>query len=159
MIPRLNAGKVAPAAYEALRGLEKYVRGTVEPRFLHLLKLRASQINGCAYCIDMHVKEALDDGEDAQRLHLLAAWRESPLFTDERERALLAWTEALTLLPQMGAPDADYEALKKHFTEAEIVNLTLAIGTINVWNRWAVAFRSPHPMGMDKRVHPPQKTA
>ena len=105
---------------------------------MHLLKLRASQINGCAYCIDMHVKEALDDGEDAQRLHLLTAWRESPLF-DERERALLAWTEALTLLPQTGAPDADYARLREHFSDADIVKLTVAIATINVWNRLNVA--------------------
>jgi AhpD family alkylhydroperoxidase len=90
MSPRLNPAKAAPDAYQAVLGLENYVKGAVEPRLLHLLKLRASQINGCAFCIDMHVKEALDDGEDAQRLHLLPAWRESPLY-DERERALLSW--------------------------------------------------------------------
>ena len=151
MSPRLNAPKVAPDAYKAVLALETYVKGAVEPRLMHLLKLRASQINGCAYCIDMHVKEALDDGEDAQRLHLLTAWRESPLF-DERERALLAWTEALTLLPQTGAPDADYAQLREHFSEADIVKLTVAIATINVWNRVAVGLRSQHPIGMDKRV-------
>ena len=121
--------------------------GTGEPRRLHLLKLRASQINGCAFCIGMHVKEALDDGEDPQRLHLLPASRESPLF-NERERALLA----LTLLSQTGAPDADYRRLREHFSEPEIVNLTAAIGMINLWNRWAVGFRSQHPIGMDKRL-------
>jgi len=151
MSPRLNAPKVAPDAYKAVLALETYVKGAVEPRLMHLLKLRASQINGCAYCIDMHVKEALDDGEDPQRLHLLTAWRESPLY-DERERALLAWTEALTLLPQTGAPDADYARLREHFSEADIVKLTVAIATINVWNRVAVGFRSQHPIGMDKRV-------
>ena len=130
---------------------------TASRKLLYLIKTRVSQINGCAYCIDMHVKEALDDGEDAQRLHLLSAWRESPLYND-RERALLAWTEALTLLPQTGAPDADYGRLREHFSEVEIVNLTAAIGMINLWNRWAVGFRAQHPVGMDKRVFPrPQK--
>src|SRR5437764_14582027 len=102
MSPRLNAPKVAPDAYKAVLALETHLKGAVEPRLYHLLKLRASQINGCAFCIDMHVKEALDDGEDPQRLHLLSAWRESPLYHD-RERALLAWTEALALLPQTAA--------------------------------------------------------
>ena len=151
MSPRLLPGKVAPDTYNAVRALETHLKGVVEPRLMHLLKLRASQINGCAYCIDMHVKEALDDGEDPQRVHLLAAWRESPLYND-RERALLAWTEALTLLPQTGAPDADYARLREHFSEAEIVPLTAAIGMINLWNRWAVGFRSQHPVGMDKRL-------
>jgi AhpD family alkylhydroperoxidase len=151
MSPRLNPGKSAPETYKAVLALEKHLKGAVEPRLMHLLKLRASQLNGCAFCIDMHVKEALDDGEDPQRLHLLSAWRESPLY-DERERALLAWTEALTLLPQTGAPDADFNRLREHFSEAEIVNLTAAIGMINLWNRWAVGFRSQHPLGMDKRV-------
>jgi AhpD family alkylhydroperoxidase len=151
MSPRLNPGKSAPETYKAVLALENHLKGVVAPRLLHLLKLRASQINGCAFCIDMHVKEALDDGEDAQRLHLLSAWRESPLY-DERERALLAWTEALTLLPQTGAPDADFNRLREHFSEAEIANLTAAIGMINLWNRWAVGFRSQHPVGMDKRL-------
>jgi AhpD family alkylhydroperoxidase len=151
MSPRLNPIKAAPEAYKAVLALEGYVRGAVDKKLLHLLKLRASQINGCAFCIDMHVKEALDDGEDAQRLHLLPAWRESPLYSD-KERAVLAWTESLTLLAQTGAPDSDYEAVRKHFSEAELVNLSVAIGMINIWNRWAVGFRSPHPVGMDKRV-------
>jgi AhpD family alkylhydroperoxidase len=153
MQARLNPGKAAPETYKAVVALENYLKGVVEPRLLHLVKLRASQINGCAFCIDMHVKEALDDGEDPQRLHLLSAWRESPLY-NERERALLAWTEALTLLPQTAAPDADYGRLREHFSEAEIVNLTAAIGMINLWNRWAVGFRSQHPIGMDKRLYP-----
>jgi AhpD family alkylhydroperoxidase len=151
MSPRLNPGKAAPETYKAVLALENHVKGVVPSRLMHLVKLRASQINGCAYCVDMHVKEALDDGEDPQRVHLLVAWRESPLY-DERERALLAWTEALTLLPQTGAPDADYARMREHFSEAEIVHLTAAIGMINLWNRWAVGFRSQHPVGMDKRV-------
>jgi len=151
MQSRLNPGKAAPETYKAVLALETHLKSVVEPRLYHLLKLRASQINGCAFCIDMHVKEALADGEDPQRLHLLSAWRESPLY-DERERALLAWTEALTLLPQTGAPDADYGRLREHFSEAEMVSLTAAIGMINLWNRWAVGFRSQHPIGMDKRL-------
>jgi AhpD family alkylhydroperoxidase len=151
MSPRLQPVKAAPETYKAVLALENHLKGVVEPRLLHLLKLRASQINGCAFCIDMHVKEALADGEDPQRLHLLAAWRESPLY-DERERAVLAWTEALTLLAQTGAPDADYGRLREHFSEVEIVNLTAAIGMINLWNRWALGFRSQHPVGMDKRL-------
>ena len=151
MQPRLNPAKAAPETYKAVRALNDFVNGNVDHKLLHLLKLRASQINGCAFCIDMHVKEALDDGEDAQRLHLLTAWRESPLYSD-KERAMLAWTESLTLVSQTGVPDADYEALRRHFSEAEIVNLTVAVGVINVWNRWSVAFRSQHPVGMDKRL-------
>ena len=151
MQPRLNPAKAAPETYKAVRALNDFVNGNVDHKLLHLLKLRASQINGCAFCIDMHVKEALDDGEDAQRLHLLTVWRESPLYSD-KERAMLAWTESLTLVSQTGVPDADYEALRKHFSEAEIVNLTVAVGVINVWNRWSVAFRSQHPVGMDKRL-------
>src|ERR1043165_2327234 len=151
MSPRLVPGKAAPESCKAVLALKIHLKSVVEPRLLHLLKLRASQINGCAFCIDMHVKEALDDGEDVQRLHLLAAWRESPLYSD-KERALLAWTESLTLVSQTGVPDADYAELRKHFSEAEIVNLTVAVGVINVWNRWSVAFRSQHPVGMDKRL-------
>jgi AhpD family alkylhydroperoxidase len=151
MQPRLNPGKAAPETYKAVLALENHLKSVVEPRLMHLVKLRASQINGCAFCIDMHVKEALDDGEDPQRLHLLSAWRESLLYND-RERALLAWTEALTLLAQTGAPDADFNRLREHFSEAQIANLTAAIGMINLWNRWAVGFRSQHPIGMDKRL-------
>src|SRR4051812_30645519 len=119
MAPRLNPVAAAPDAYKAVAALDKYVRGAVDKMLLHLVKLRASQINGCAFCIDMHVKEALDDGEDAQRLHLLSAWRESPLYTP-KERALLAWTEALTLLPASGTPDDVFVEMKKHFTDKEI---------------------------------------
>jgi AhpD family alkylhydroperoxidase len=151
MTPRLNPLKASPESYQAVSALEKHVRATVDKMLLHLLKLRASQINRCAFCIDMHVKEALDDGEDPQRLHLLPAWRETPIYS-EKERALLAWTEALTLLPDAGAPDEVFEGMKAHFTDAQIVELTVAVGMINLWNRWAVGFRSAHPVGMDKRV-------
>jgi AhpD family alkylhydroperoxidase len=106
--------------------------------------MRASQINGCAFCLHMHSKDARAAGETEERLYLLNAWRESSLYTP-RERAALAWTEALTLVAQTGAPDADYEGLKPHFSETEIVNLTLLIGLINSWNRMAVGLRSQHP--------------
>jgi AhpD family alkylhydroperoxidase len=149
MEPRLNAMKAAPDAFKAVMGLETYVRGSVDKMLLHLLKLRASQINGCAFCIDLHVKEALADGEDPQKLHLLAVWRESPIYS-EKERAVLAWTESLTRLPERGAPEPEYQSLREHFSEAEIVNLTVAIGVINVWNRWSVGFRSQHAVGMSK---------
>lgn len=151
MQPRMNPYKTAPETYKALKALNDFVNGNVDHKLLHLLKLRASQINGCAFCIDMHIKEALDDGEDLQRLNLLTAWRESPLYSD-KERAMLAWTESVTLVSQTNVPDADYEAMRKHFSEAEIVNLTVAVGVINLWNRWSIAFRSQHPVGMDKRV-------
>jgi AhpD family alkylhydroperoxidase len=146
MHERLNFGKVVPDAYKAVLGLETYIQKSgLERRFIHLVKLRASQINGCAYCVDMHVKEARHDGLSEQWINLLCVWRESPIY-DARERALLAWTEAVTLVAETRAPDADYAALREHFSDDEIVKLTLAIGTINVWNRLAVGFRSQHPV-------------
>src|SRR5882757_9211568 len=105
----------------------------------------ASQINGCAFCINMHTADARKNGETEQRLYLLNAWRESPLYTD-RERAALAWTEALTLIAETHAPDADYEAMRTQFSEAEAVNLTTLIGAINAWNRIAIGFRALHPV-------------
>jgi AhpD family alkylhydroperoxidase len=146
MAPRIkNPYGVAPAPIDALRGLETALKASgLEPRLMELVKTRASQINGCAYCIHMHATDARKAGETEMRLYLLSAWRESSLYTP-RERAALAWTEALTLLPQTGAPDADYDALKEHFSEAEQVNLTFAIGAINAWNRFAVAMRLQHP--------------
>lgn len=142
MESRLDIGKAAPQAYKAMAGLEAYVRrsGLGHP-LLDLVKTRASQINGCAYCIDMHTKEARAAGETEQRLYALDAWRETPFYTD-RERAALAWTEAVTLIHQGHAPDAAYEEVRKHFTDEELVNLTLAIVTINGWNRLAISFRS-----------------
>ncbi|MEQ8816836.1 MAG: carboxymuconolactone decarboxylase family protein [Thalassobaculum sp.] len=145
MQPRLNPLTACPDAYQAVRALNTYVQNCgLEHSLLELVKIRASQINGCAFCIDMHVKVARKAGESEQRLHLVAAWRESPLFSD-RERAALAWTEALTLVAETRAPDEDFEALKAQFSEAEMTNLGVAIGLINVWNRLMVGFRVPHP--------------
>lgn len=146
MQPRLNYYKASPEATNAVLNLENFVQQSgIEQSLLHLIKLRASQLNGCAFCIDMHTKEAKDDGESEQRLYLLSAWRESPLFT-EKERAAMAWTEALTQLPEHLVSDELYEDLKPHFTDEEIVKLSVAISTINVWNRLSVGFRSIHPV-------------
>ena len=145
MAMRLNYGVVAPEAIKAMIGLEQAVKGMgLEPTLFHLIKLRASQINGCAYCIDMHNREARADGEAQQRLDLLSAWRETNFF-DEREKAALAWTEALTLIADTHAPDADYDALAAVFDERERVAITLAIAAINAWNRFAIGFRTPVP--------------
>jgi AhpD family alkylhydroperoxidase len=143
MEARLDPKQASPAAYRAMAALESQVRNSFreERSLLELLKVRASQINGCAYCIDMHTKDARANGESEQRLYALNAWRETPFFTD-RERAALAWTEALTLIHQDHAPDAVYQDVRKHFTEEELVNLSLAIVTINGWNRLAIGFRS-----------------
>jgi AhpD family alkylhydroperoxidase len=142
MQARLNAAVVAPGAYQAMLGVERYLRSSgLDHALLHLIKLRASQINGCAYCIDMHWKDARAGGESEQRLYGLDAWRESPWYTD-RERAALEWTEALTLIADTHAPDAAYDALRSQFNEKETADLTLAIATINAWNRLAIAMRS-----------------
>jgi AhpD family alkylhydroperoxidase len=143
MNPRIdNHFKLAPAAIKAMMAVEMSIKASgLEPSLLHLVRLRASQINGCAFCIDMHVTEARQHGESEMRLHMLNAWRESPLYSD-RERAALAWTEALTLVAQTGAPDEDYALLKSQFSETEQVNLTLQIGSINLWNRLQVGFRA-----------------
>ena len=137
--------KVSPDSFQAIWGLEQFVsqKAGIEPRLLHLLKIRASQINGCAFCIDMHVKEARKDGMGNQWLSLITAWRESSVY-DEKERAVLAWTESLTNLSQTGAPDGDFAALKPHFNDDEIVKLTVAIGTIKIWNQLSLGFRSQH---------------
>jgi len=122
--------------------LEKYLAESgLDHGLLHLMKMRSSQINGCAYCIDMHSKDARALGETEQRLYSLDAWRETPFYTD-RERAALAWTEAITLVSQTHVPDAVYDAVRKHFSEKEIVDLTFAVTTINVWNRLAIALRA-----------------
>ncbi len=145
MTPRLNPATAAPDAYKAMVALETYIQGSgLEPSLIELVKMRASQINSCAFCLDMHSKDARAHGETEQRLYLLNAWRESPLYTD-RERAALGWTEALTLVAQTQAPDHDYAALKQHFSDAEQVKLTLLIGAINTWNRIAIGFRLLHP--------------
>ncbi|WP_374304531.1 carboxymuconolactone decarboxylase family protein [Ferrovibrio sp.] len=154
MIPRLkNPHKSAPDGIKAMMALEaSFEKSGLEESLRHLVKLRASQINGCAFCIHMHTTDARKHGDSEMRLYMLNAWRESPLYSD-RERAALAWTEALTLLPQTGAPDADYELVKAQFSEAEQVQLTLLIGAINVWNRLQVGFRASHPVdAKDKAV-------
>ena len=146
MQPRFNFFKAAPDAYQAVAALEDYVQNSgIEKRLIHLIKLRASIINGCAYCVDMHSKESRHSGLSEQWINLMSVWKESPIY-DNRERALLGWVDAVTNLAQTGAPDDAYEALKAHFTEEEMTRLTVAIGTINVWNRLAVGFRSQHPI-------------
>ncbi|WP_338664937.1 carboxymuconolactone decarboxylase family protein [Pararoseomonas sp. SCSIO 73927] len=142
MTPRLDYFSTAPKLLGAMMNLERAVASSgLEHSLIELVKTRASQINGCAFCIDMHTKDAMKAGESPARLFLLNAWREAPNFTD-RERAALAWTEALTLVSHTHAPDEDYEALKAQFTEEEIVGLTMQIATINAWNRLAIGFRS-----------------
>src|SRR5690242_17862622 len=134
MQPRLNPMEAAPDAMEVMLTLESYVKHCgLEPRLIDLVKMRASQINGCAFCLDMHSRDARTRGETEQRLYLLNAWRESPLYS-ERERAALAWTEALTRIAETHAPDDVYAALRGQFTESEIVKLSLLIATINGWN-------------------------
>jgi AhpD family alkylhydroperoxidase len=140
---RLDYFKVVPEAREALLGVERVVEETsLEPLLLELVKLRASQLNGCAFCVDMHTKDARALGEDEQRLHLVVVWREAGCFS-ARERAALAWTEVLTRLPHAGVSDSVYGEIRAVFSEREIVGLTLAIGLINVWNRLNVAFVRP----------------
>ena len=143
MQSRLNYAKASPGVVAAMRGLEAHVRASgLERSLLELVKTRVSQINGCAYCLDMHTKDARAAGETEQRLYVLAAWREAPFYSD-RERAALAWAEALTLLPETHAPDDVYEAARQQFSEKELADLTLAIVAINGWNRIAVGFRAP----------------
>ncbi len=142
MQSRIEFMKVAPGAMKIMYGLEKYLAECgLEPSLIDLIKLRASQINGCAYCIDMHTKDARARGESEQRLYELVAWRETPFYT-ERERAALAWTEAVTLIAVEHVPDEVYEQAREQFTEQELVNLTLAIVAINGWNRFAISFRT-----------------
>ncbi|HEU0070988.1 MAG TPA: carboxymuconolactone decarboxylase family protein [Alphaproteobacteria bacterium] len=150
MTPRMNYYAAAPKVLKAMLDLTKVpAESGLEHSLLELVKMRASQINGCGFCIHMHSREAIAAGETAERLLLLDAWRESPLFTD-RERAALIWTESLTLVAETRAPDEDFAAVKAQFSDEEIVNLTLAITTINAWNRFSVGFRSIHPV--DKRA-------
>ena len=140
MPPRINFPKVAPEAYMAMRGLEAYLRQCgLEKPLLELVKTRASQLNGCAYCIDMHTKDARAQGETEQRLYALSAWRETPFFS-ERERAALAWTEAVTLVADAPIEPEDYEDAREFFDEKSLVDLTLAIVAINGWNRLSIAF-------------------
>lgn len=142
MNPRLQYDTAAPGVYRAMRALEQYLhKSSLEEPLIHLIKLRASQINGCSYCIDMHWKDLRALGETEQRLYSLDAWRECPWYSD-RERAALAWTEAVTLIARDRVPDAVYESVRPHFTETELADLTLAVATINAWNRLAISARS-----------------
>ncbi|HEY5338075.1 MAG TPA: carboxymuconolactone decarboxylase family protein [Rhizomicrobium sp.] len=146
MTARLNATAAAPDAVKAMMALETYVQGCgLEKSLIELVKMRASQINGCAFCLDMHSRDARAAGETEQRLYVLPAWRETMLF-DARERAALAWTEALTLIAETHAPDDVYEQAHGQFSDSELTKLTLLIGTINVWNRIAIGFRMPIPL-------------
>ena len=145
MAQRLNYYAVAPKALEPLVAAEEYLKTTtLEPLLRDLVKTRASQINGCAYCLHMHTSDAIAQGETPARLFLLDAWEESRMYTP-RERAALAWTDALTLVSETRAPDEAYEGLKPHFSDAEIVDLSVLIAQINAWNRLAIGFRSHHP--------------
>src|ERR1051325_2566025 len=142
MSTRIDYSKASPAAFRAMFGLERYVRGCgLEASLLELVKMRASQINGCAFCLDMHSRHARAAGETEQRLYLLSAWREAPFYTD-RERAALAWTEALTLVADGHVPDEVYDEARKQFTEEELANLTFALVAITAANRLNIAFRT-----------------
>lgn len=142
MQPRLDYKQASPAAFKALLHTEQQVHASsLEASLIELVKTRASQINGCAYCLDMHTKDARAAGESEQRLYALAAWRETPFFSD-RERAALAFTEAVTRVAESGVPDEVYEEARRHFAEKELVDLALAIVAINGWNRLAIAFRT-----------------
>jgi AhpD family alkylhydroperoxidase len=146
MKSRMNFYQAAPETMKALEAVEGQIAASgLEKSLIELVKIRASQINGCAFCINMHTADARKQGETEQRIYLLNAWRESPLYT-ERERAALAWTEAVTLIAETHAPDAEYEAVRAQFSETETVNLTALIGAINAWNRIAISFRAIHPV-------------
>ncbi|MEO3748486.1 carboxymuconolactone decarboxylase family protein [Plantactinospora sp. B5E13] len=141
---RLNMASVAPEAYQAVLGLEKYIRANLDHTVLELVKLRASMLNGCAFCVDMHSREALAAGESSRRLFGVAAWREAPFF-DERERTALALTDAVTRLGEHGVPDDVWEAAAEVWSEKELADLVMAIATINVWNRISVTSRTEPP--------------
>lgn len=136
--------EVKPAAYQAVAGLEKYIRANVDPALLHLLKLRASILNGCAFCVDMHSTEALAEGEDSRKLFAVSAWREGSFFTD-KERAALDLTDHVTRLGEHGVPDDVWDAAVEHYGTEGVADLLMVIATINVWNRLAVATRSQPP--------------
>lgn len=145
MEQRLNFYKGSPNAIKAMRGLEQHIaQSGLEKPLIHLVKLRASQINGCAFCVDMHTTEARNDGESERRLATVIVWHEAPFFSD-RERAALEWTESLTRIERTHVPDEVWNRVKPFFTPEELVDLTLLVATINSWNRFAIAFRSPLP--------------
>ena len=151
MQQRIDVTKVNPAAYKAVIALQNYVdQSGLDAKLRHLIQIRASQINGCAYCLAMHTRDARKHGESDERMHLLDAWREAPVFS-ERECAALAWTEALTLVAKDHVPDAVYDEVRKQFSEKEIVDLTAEVCAINTWNRIAISFRTP-PQVESKRA-------
>lgn len=155
MEQRLDYSKTAPDGIGILRQLERYLKKTgLEPDLVELVKLRASQINGCAYCIDMHTKDARSHGESEQRLYGVTAWREMPFYS-ERERAALVWTESVSRINKDQVPDEIYRQASQHFTEKEMVDLTLAVIAINSWNRLAISFRTP--AGSYQPGHPVSK--
>jgi AhpD family alkylhydroperoxidase len=143
MKTRIAYGKVAPGVYDAMDALEQYIAQCgVEKKLLHLIRLRASQINGCAYCLDMHWKDLIALDESPQRLYSLDAWQECPYYTD-RERAALAWTEAVTRVAESRVPDDVYNLARAQFSEKELADITLEVATINAWNRLSIAARLP----------------
>lgn len=156
---RLDYVKTAPQGITTLRNLQLYVNGCgLEPSLLELVKARASQINGCAYCLDMHTKDARAAGESEQRLYLLSAWRETSFYS-ARERAALAWTEAITRVADGPIDDNLYEEVRRHFDERESVDLTLAVIAINSWNRLAIPFRTPAGSYQPSRSSSPARSA
>lgn len=145
MTPRMNIFQTAPEAMKGMMAVETSINNSgLEHSLVELVKLRASQINGCAFCLHMHATDAVKSGESDMRIHLLSAWRESTAFTD-RERAALTWTESLTRVAKTNAPDSDYELLKSQFSEHEIAYLTVLIGAINFWNQVQIGLRAVHP--------------
>jgi AhpD family alkylhydroperoxidase len=146
MKSRINSYQTAPGVMKAMMALQNEVaQSGLDPSLVGLVEIRASQINGCAFCLHMHTRDARARGETEQRIYLLDAWRESPLYS-ERERAALAWTEAVTLVSQTHVPDEVYEQAKAAFSEEELAKLTLLVVTINAWNRFSIAFRAIHPV-------------
>jgi AhpD family alkylhydroperoxidase len=159
MQSRINIGKAAPGVYQAMMSLGTYLHQSgLELSLIDLIALRASQINGCAYCIDMHWKDLRAGGENEQRLYGLNAWRESPYYTD-RERAALAWTEAVTRVAEGNVPDQVYEEVRPHFNEKELADLTLAVASINAWNRLNIATRTVPGTYQPAKVHEVKKSA
>jgi AhpD family alkylhydroperoxidase len=140
----MSVNELTPTLYNCVIHIEKQVQtSSLDSKLIHLIKLRASQLNHCAYCVNMHTEEALADGIDPRKLYLMTVWEEARVY-DERERAALAWTESVTLIAETGVPDEAFEAVRTQFSETEVAELTVAIATINVWNRIAVSSRTPH---------------
>lgn len=150
----MSLSEIRPAAYQAVLGLEKYIRANVDPALLHLLKLRASIINGCAFCVDMHTTEALAEGEDSRKLFAVSAWRDGPFF-DDRERAALDLTDHVTRLGEHGVPDEVWDTAVEQYGPEGVADLLMAIATINVWNRLSVSTRTQPPITQPSIIQPP----